>query len=63
MAEDEKVYTIEEIAKLLRVSIGTIRRFVATGELESYHVGRQYRITQSALDAYLNRSQKQQEDR
>ncbi len=49
------VYTVEEVAKLLRVSEATVRRLIKTGELEGFSVGNQYRITQEALDKYMKK--------
>lgn len=45
--------TPEEIAGKLRVDITTVRRWLAAGELPSIRVGRQYRIEQSAYEAFL----------
>jgi excisionase family DNA binding protein len=52
----EEVYTIAEAAKILKVSEETIRRLIASGELQARRVGRQYRITREALDQFLGRS-------
>jgi putative molybdopterin biosynthesis protein len=54
MAE-EQVYTVEEIAKILKVSVETVRRLIARGSIEARRVGSQYRITKQALDKYLGR--------
>lgn len=51
----EEVYTIEEVAKILKVSEETVRRLIASGELDARRVGRQYRITRAALDKFLGR--------
>lgn len=51
----EEVYTIEEAAKILKVSTETIRKLIASGELEARRVGRQYRITREAIDKFLGR--------
>lgn len=49
------VYTPEEIANLLKISVPTVRRLIREGELEAVPVGKQYRITQEALDKFLSR--------
>jgi excisionase family DNA binding protein len=49
------VYTVEEVAKLLKVSVATVRRLIKIGELEAFPVGNQYRITQEALNNYMSR--------
>lgn len=48
-------YTVEEVAKMLKVSAATVRRLVKQGEIEAFMVGNQYRITQEALDRYTNK--------
>jgi excisionase family DNA binding protein len=49
------VYTVSEVAKLLRVSEATVRRLIKTGELEGFPVGNQYRVSQEALDKYMKK--------
>jgi len=45
-----------EVAQILRVSVQTVGRLLARGELESQRVGARFvRITKSSLDAYLER--------
>lgn len=50
----EVVLTVEEVAKLLRVSVATVRALVASGELKSFRVGNQIRIKKEDLDAYMS---------
>lgn len=52
----EEVFTIEEVAKILKVSEETVRRLISNGELEARRVGRQYRITREAINKFLGRS-------
>jgi len=52
--EMEKLYTTAEVGKYLRVSEYSIRRYIKTGRLESRKVGRQHRITEAAIKAFLN---------
>lgn len=52
--QEDVVYTIQEIAKLLKVSDQVVRDLVKNGELRSKRVGRQYRITREMLDEYLS---------
>lgn len=47
--------TIGDAAALLRVSTRTVRRLVAAGELDAARVGRQVRLGQADLAAYLRR--------
>lgn len=52
---DEYLYTVEELAKRLRVTGRTIRRMIDDGELAAIRVRNQYRIPQSALDSYVRK--------
>jgi excisionase family DNA binding protein len=51
----EKIYTVNEIAEILRVTARTVRKMIADGEIDSFRVRDEYRIRQSALDAYIER--------
>jgi excisionase family DNA binding protein len=50
---EERVYTIEEAAALLKVSISTIRRMIDQKQLDAKKVRGQWRIKKSSVDAYL----------
>ncbi len=54
---DEIVYTLEEVAKILRISESTVKRLIEDGELRARKVGRQWRIRKIDLDEYLAASQ------
>jgi len=51
------------VAKRLDVSVYTVRRWIAEGELESQPVGRQHRISEEQLADFLRRSKQQHLDR
>ena len=48
------VYTVPEIAIILRVSVKTVYRLVKSGDIPAIRVRGQIRITSSALQIYLN---------
>ena len=50
-----ELLTTEEIAARLRVSDATVRRWCRNGELKAQRAGRQYRITENDLKAFLNK--------
>ena len=52
-----KVYTVEEVAELLKVNPRTVYKMVDQREIHSVRAGRQIRIPQEALDAYLRGEQ------
>jgi excisionase family DNA binding protein len=47
--------TPQEIADRLRVSVYTVRRWIKEGHLPAYKVGRGWRISESAIDDWLER--------
>lgn len=49
---ERDIYTIDEVADILRVHRRTIRNAMDRGELEAFIVGREYRITADALKRY-----------
>jgi excisionase family DNA binding protein len=51
----DAVYTIEEVAKILKVSQMTVRRLINERELEAFKVGNQWRIRKEALYRFMNR--------
>ncbi len=52
MAE-EQYYSIEEVAKMLKVAYLTVYRWVQSEKLPSFKAGKQYRISKSNLDVFL----------
>lgn len=48
-----RVLTREEVAELLRVSVDTIDRLVASGSLPSFRVGRNVRFNEADLEAWV----------
>ena len=51
----EESYTIEEVARVLKVSKDTIRRRIRAGEIEVFRIGRQIRIRKSVLDRLMGK--------
>lgn len=56
----DKFYTIEEIARILRVSVAKVRQMVRSGELGSITVGNQYRISEDHLQEYYDKQTRKQ---
>lgn len=50
----DEVFTLQEVAEKLKVSIQSITKIVKSGKLKSVLVGRQYRITETFLEEYVN---------
>lgn len=49
----DDILTLEEAADILRISYSTAKTLAASGELPATKVGRQYRISRRALEAYI----------
>jgi excisionase family DNA binding protein len=49
----DRLLTVAEVAATMRVSNMTVYRLIKTGELPALRVGKNYRIRESDVDAYL----------
>lgn len=54
----EQYYTIEELAKMLKVVYLTVYRWIQSGRLVAYKAGKQYRIKKEDLDKFLEQRKK-----
>ena len=54
MSDDLKVYTVKEVAEILRVSQMSVSRYIKSGKLKSSKLERMHRIIESDLKAFLN---------
>lgn len=52
---DEQYYTIEEVAKMLKVAYLTVYRWIQSGRLAAYKAGRQYRVKDRDLSSFIKR--------
>jgi putative molybdopterin biosynthesis protein len=50
---EEKYYTIEEVAKMLKVAYLTVYRWIQDGKLKAYKAGKQYRVNEPDLDRFI----------
>jgi excisionase family DNA binding protein len=44
---------LEQVARMLKLNVQTLRRAVATEELQAYKIGRGYQTTQEWLNEWL----------
>jgi len=51
---DEQYYTIEEVAKMLKVAYLTVYRWIQSGKLKAIKAGKQYRIKQFDLNSFTS---------
>jgi excisionase family DNA binding protein len=56
----DKLFTIEEVAKILRVSTRSVTRYIETGRLKASKIG-VWRIKEVDLNAFLEDTSNQQE--
>ncbi len=56
MAAGTTFLTVAEVAEQMRVSKMTVYRLVHNGQLEAIRVGRSFRVTEEAVQTYLEKS-------
>ncbi|KQO02924.1 MULTISPECIES: helix-turn-helix domain-containing protein [unclassified Arthrobacter] len=49
-----QLYTVAEVAAMMRVSKMTVYRLVQSGTIQSIRFGRSYRVPQSAVRDYID---------
>lgn len=54
--EISRLLTVAEVASVMRVSRMTVYRLIRRGQLTAIKVGRNYRVRERDLAAYLDRS-------
>ncbi len=53
--QDDEMLTVEEVAKMLKVHVKTVRHWINTNELKAMDIGRGYRISRSDLQEFIDR--------
>jgi len=48
------IYSVDDVAELLKVSVKTIRRYIYSGKIAASKIGGQWRINQEQLDNYIS---------
>jgi excisionase family DNA binding protein len=54
----EQYYSIEEVAKMLKVAYLTVYRWIQSEKLNACKAGKQYRIKKDDLDTFINAKKK-----
>lgn len=52
--EEIKVYTVQEIVKILKVSQNTVLAMLKDGRLQGVKIGRFWRVSEKNLKAFIN---------
>lgn len=51
--QEIKVYTLDEVAKILKVTKRTIYNYIKGGQLVAVKIGREWRVTERELKFFL----------
>lgn len=54
--QEAEFYRAEDLAKKLDVNIMTIYRYIKSGRLTAYKIGKEYRIEKSSFQKFLDNS-------
>jgi len=49
----DRLYTTEQVAKLLQIHPLTVLKYIKAGRLKAIRLGRIYRVTETALQQFL----------
>lgn len=52
--EDIKVYTLEEVADILKVTKRSLYNYIQAGKLKAIKVGRYWRVSEESLKAFIS---------
>ena len=52
---NDQYYSIEEVSKMLKVAYLTVYRWIQAKKLPAIKAGKQYRISKSELDVFVNK--------
>lgn len=63
MSQEKEIYTVEEVARRLRIGRGSAFNAVKSGEIPSIRIGRRILIPKAAIDAMLEKPSTQAEAR
>jgi putative molybdopterin biosynthesis protein len=53
--DNQEFYTAEELAKILKVNIMTIYRYIKAGKITAYKIGKEFRIEKEEFNIFLNK--------
>jgi len=52
--EEIKLYTLEEVSKILKLGTRTVTNYIKSGKLEAIKVSNYWRIKHQSLEKFLN---------
>jgi len=54
--KDDAVFSTKEVAEKFKVTYLTVFRWIKSGKLKAFKVGKQYRVKQEDLEAFIENS-------
>lgn len=54
VTEELKLYTIDEITKILKVTQRTVYNYINNGDLKAIKIGKYWRVKHADLETFLN---------
>lgn len=55
MQKEDRFYTSEELASKLKVNVMTIYRYIKSGKIKAYKLGKEFRVEHSEFEAFLKK--------
>ena len=55
MNKEAQFYTAEELAKILKLNVITIYRYVRAKKLKAYKISKEYRIDKKTFNDFINK--------
>jgi len=56
MNKKEQFFTAEELAKILKLNVITIYRYIRARKLKAYKFGKEYRIDKKTFNNFINKN-------
>lgn len=53
--DQDKMFTTEEIASMLKVKSATVRRWIREGDLAAYRIGQNWRVSGAQIFEFLEK--------
>jgi excisionase family DNA binding protein len=53
--EPIRVYTLDEVAEVLKITRRTLYTYVKEGKLKAVKIGREWRVSEAALQDFINK--------
>lgn len=51
----DEIYTVDEVAKILKVEVRTVQEWLKTDKMPGFVVGKEYRVSESQLQEFISK--------